>query len=134
MKEQLLTTLENSRNYTLAVLKAMPEANYHSQPIKEIMSFSELLNHIAYGIIWWKENVILGKETDWEPPKTKNQEDTVNYLNQAYDTLRKTVEKAEVNDNFLNAFHSTMDHITHHRGQAVLHLRYNNIKPTEYSF
>ena len=127
MKEQLLTTLENSRNYTLAVLKAMPEANYHSQPIKEIMSFSELLNHIAYGIIWWKENVILGKETDWEPPKTKNQEDTVNYLNQAYDTLRKTVEKAEVNDNFLNAFHSTMDHITHHRGQAVLHLRYNNI-------
>ena len=134
MKEQLLTTLENSRNYTLAVLKAMPEANYHSQPIKEIMSFSELLNHIAYGIIWWKENVILGKETDWEHPKTKNQEDTVNYLNQAYDTLRKTVEKAEVNDNFLNAFHSTMDHITHHRGQAVLHLRYNNIKPTEYSF
>lgn len=134
MKEQLLTTLENSRNYTLAVLKAMPEANYHSQPIKEMMSFSELLNHIAYGIIWWKENVILGKETDWEPPKTKNQEDTVNYLNQAYDTLSKTVEKAEVNDNFLNAFHSTMDHVTHHRGQAVLHLRYNSITPPEYVF
>lgn len=29
---------------------------------------------------------------------------------------------------------ATLDHITHHRGQAIIYLRCNNIAPPEYVF
>jgi len=32
MKEQFEVTLENSKNYTLAVANAMPEKDYHFKP------------------------------------------------------------------------------------------------------
>ncbi|MEI9809126.1 MAG: hypothetical protein WDO16_15395 [Bacteroidota bacterium] len=39
MKEQLLTTLETSRNYTLAVAEAMPEKNYVFKPADTAWNF-----------------------------------------------------------------------------------------------
>lgn len=135
MKEQLLSTLENSRNYTLAVADAMPEKNYGFKPVDTVWSFGELLNHIAYGIEWWENNYIKGKKTEWAPPavKTKKKE-IINLLGAAYDTLRETVNSAKLNDDAIKGFHATVDHVTHHRGQAVTYLRCEGIVPPEYSY
>ena len=61
MTEHVLSTLDNSRKYTLAVADAMPESGYNTRPSEEVWDFRELLHHIAYGIQWWEDNYIHGK-------------------------------------------------------------------------
>jgi uncharacterized damage-inducible protein DinB len=39
-----------------------------------------------------------------------------------------------VSDSVVKGFQATIDHITHHRGQAVLHLRGQGITPPEYVY
>ena len=135
MKQYLLTTLENSRNYTLAVAEAMPEKNYDFKPAAEVWSFLEQLHHIAYGIAWWEENYVKGHKTDWAPTTTKkNRQEVIVYLNQAYDALKNTTAKAEPGDDLIKGFNSTLDHITHHRGQLVLYLRCKGIAAPEYTY
>lgn len=135
MKERLLTTLENSRNYTVAVAEAMPEKNYGFKPVPEVWSFLEQLHHIAYGIGWWEENYVKGNKTDWAPtPTKKTKKEVISYLDQAYDLLKETTDKTELNDDLIKGFNSTLDHITHHRGQAILYLRCKNIQAPEYIY
>ena len=135
MKEQLLTTLENSRAYTLAVAEAMPEKFYDSKPAETVWSFKELLHHVAYGIEWWNDNNVKKVKTDWNPPPTKKDKaQLIEYLNRAYNTLKTTVENLNLNDTLILGFSSTIDHITHHRGQAVTYLRCKGIAAPEYTF
>ncbi|WP_449437687.1 DinB family protein [Pedobacter steynii] len=68
MRKQLLETLEKARDYTLAVADAMPASDYTFKPDGAGWNFMELLNHIGYGISWWKDNLLLGNETEWLPP------------------------------------------------------------------
>lgn len=135
MKEHLLTTLENSRNYTVAVAEAMPEKNYGFKPVPEVWSFLEQLHHIAYGIGWWEENYVKGNKIDWAPtPIKKTKKEVINYLGQAYDSLKETTGKTQLSDDLIKGFNSTLDHITHHRGQAILYLRCKNIQAPEYIY
>lgn len=135
MKDQLLSTLENSRNYTLAVAEAMPESSYTFKPQDSGWNFSELMHHIAYGISWWEENYIKGNEIAWDQPALiSNKQTIIANLNAAYDSLKNTLAKNRPSDNVLQGFYSTTDHITHHRGQAVIYLRCNGINPPEYKY
>jgi len=135
MKAQLLATLENSRNYTLAVADAMPENDYSYRPAGDVWNFGELLNHIAYGIEWWNYNYIQKTATDWNPPADKStKKETIAYLDQAYAALKAELEKATVSDSIIDGFYSTMNHITHHRGQAVLYLRGQGLAAPEYNY
>ena len=135
MKERLLSTLEKSRSYTLAVADAMPESSFNARPINDSWEFGDLLNHIAYGILWWDSNVIKGIETEWEEPTTPaNKEAIKKYVGESYDVLKQTIEKSEVSNDLVFGFNSTLDHVTHHRGQAVLFLRHNNITPPGYDY
>ena len=134
MNNQLLSTLENSRNYTLSVAAAMPENLYNSKPTEAVWNFKELMHHIAYGIQWWKDNYVKANSTEWNPPAvTENKQLIMDLLNAAYDDLKITVNK-QLSDDAVNGFHATIDHITHHRGQAVLHLRCQGITPPDYTY
>lgn len=135
MQEQLLTTLDNSRNYTMAVAEAMPAKSYESRPVAGAWNFGELLHHIAYGIEWWQDNYIKGKKVDWNPPTaTTDKKQVIEYLDRAYDSLKATISEGKPTDKTINGFHATLDHITHHRGQAVLHLRCQGITAPEYIY
>jgi len=135
MKEQLLSTLENSRKYTLSVADKMPGNSYNFRPTDTVWNFRELLHHIAYGIDWWNENYIKGTETAWEPPTVKGEKkEIVAGLDKAYESLKSTICNLKLNDKAVQGFNATLDHITHHRGQAVLYLRCNGITPPEYSY
>ena len=48
LNEQLLATLENSRNYTVSVAEAMPGDAYDFKPKGMGWNFRELLSHMAY--------------------------------------------------------------------------------------
>jgi uncharacterized damage-inducible protein DinB len=135
MKEQLLSTLEISKNYTLAVADAMPDQGYSFKPVDAIWSFSELLSHIAYGIQWWEANYVKGEKMDWAPPTAKSSKKEVRkYLESAYEGLKKTVSGSNGNENVVKGFYATVDHITHHRGQATIYLRAQGIVPPEYVY
>lgn len=134
MKETLLKTLETSRQYTLAVAEAMPEKNYHFKPVDTIWNFGELIDHIAYGIGWWEDNFIKGRKTDWAPAAAKvKKKEVLDYLRSAYDSLAATMSKATCTEKEVDGFHATLDHITHHRGQATVYLRCQGITPPEYA-
>jgi uncharacterized damage-inducible protein DinB len=135
MKEKLLSVLENSINYTMAVAEAMPEEAYHTQLLKEGWFYGDLLTHIAYGIRWWDATFIKNSKTDWEPPTTPATKQAVlEYMGESFDQLKNTLENSEINDEVVYGFNATIDHITHHRAQAVLFLRNNNITPPEYVY
>ncbi|OQP61344.1 hypothetical protein A3860_06435 [Niastella vici] len=135
MKDQLIETIEKSRNYTLQVAEAMPEKGYVYKPGGAGWNFGELLNHIAYGIQWWQDNYIMGNKSSWDPPAVKNKkQEVIAYLNQAYDDLQKTVKSQTLTGEAGNGVHATLDHITHHRGQAVIYLRTNGVEPPEYLY
>lgn len=135
MKEQLLETLKNSRNYTLSVAEAMPQGSYDFKPSAEVWNYGEQMNHIAYGITWCIENYINGREVAWnEPPAKDTREDNIAYLNEVYDALKSTVENQEITGNAAHGFYATIDHITHHRAQAVIYLRCNGITPPGYIY
>lgn len=135
MKEQLLATLENSRNYTLQVAEAMPDQSYHFRPAETVWNFRELMHHIAYGIQWWEENHVKGHQVAWNPAEVKgDKKQAMAYLNQAFDSLRDTVNQQKLTDAAVNGFHATIDHVTHHRGQAVTYLRCSGITPPEYVY
>lgn len=124
MKEHLLSLVDTSRKYTLEVAAAMPPAKYDTRPVETVWSFKELLHHIAYGIDWWGANYIRNEKMEWEPTETsKNKKEVISYLEKSYDGLEKTIKDGALDEEAVRGLHSTLDHITHHRGQAVLHLR-----------
>ncbi|ANH82757.1 hypothetical protein A8C56_18820 [Niabella ginsenosidivorans] len=135
MKEHALSTLETSMKYTLDVAAAMPEKAYHFRPENGGWDFSELMNHITYGIYWWQENYVKNQETAWDPPAPKNgKQSVIACLSDAYTDLKSTLGSVKWNDRVLQGLYATLDHITHHRGQAVVYLRCSGIEPPEYVY
>jgi uncharacterized damage-inducible protein DinB len=135
MNEQLLSTLETSKNYTLAVAQAMPGNNYEFKPVESVWNFGELLEHIAYGIRWWEANFVKGITTDWAPPAANTDKQAIiENLTTAYNELEITVSEGGLSKDGIKGFHATLDHITHHRGQAVMYLRGNGVVPPEYTY
>lgn len=135
MKTHLLTTIENSKKYALAVAEAMPEDRYDFKPVSAVWSFSELMNHIAYGIDWYKENYIQQMKKPWEPPPPKKSKaGAIKNLDQSFTALEKVLSTIDLDDAQIHGIYTTLDHITHHRGQATTYLRCNGIKPVEYIY
>ena len=135
MKNQLLSTLQTSRAYTLAVAEAMPQSSYNFKPASAGWNFLQLMNHIAYGIQWWQENYVKGTPVPWDQPEANSDKQQIIVdLTRAYQSLETTINQLPITDNAINGFNATIDHITHHRGQAVLYLRCSNINPPEYVY
>lgn len=119
----------------MAVAEAMPEHLYHTRPAETVWPFGELMHHIAYGIQWWEENDVKGNSVAWDPvPVKKSKREVMDYLSQAYASLSNTIREEKLSDDAVRGFHATIDHITHHRGQAILHLRCQGIEPPEYIY
>jgi len=132
--KDLLKTLENSKTYTLNVAEAMPDKGYTFKPAEGVWNFGELLHHIAYGIQWWEDNYIKGNTVNWNPPVARTgKKEVAAYLNKAYDDLKQTLGHALTPDQ-VKGFYATLDHITHHRGQAVTYLRAQGATPPEYMY
>jgi hypothetical protein len=135
MKEQLLNRLENSKNYTIAVLRAMPDSFLNFRPATTLWSFTEQFNHIAYGLDWWHENYILKTELVWNPPLAKlHKDEIVSLLENAFNTIKVYIGNHEITEQIIYGFDSTLDHVSHHRGQATIYLRCKGITPPEYIY
>lgn len=135
MKTQLLSRLEQAKNYTLSVAEMMPEAMYHFKPADPIWNFKELMHHIGYGLHWYGDNYLKKKDTAWMPPvPTEDKTATMAYLNAAFDALQVNIAHMTEDPETINGVYAALDHVTHHRAQATVYLRCNGIVPPEYIY
>jgi uncharacterized damage-inducible protein DinB len=148
-KDSLLTQLErkwsNSKTYTLAIAKLMPEAFYNFKPVSEEMSFREQLLHIAKNMQWLSSSYLLSTEKiQIIDTASTNKASVIKVLSEAYDMAKAAHQKFPLNqlDEAVSFFAGPMtrrqifillhDHQTHHVGQIIVYLRLKGIKPPSY--
>lgn len=147
MTSTLKTVWSKAKEYTLEFAQAMPEGQYGFKPTKEVFSFAEQLSHIA-GSNYWFFSALKGEKPPQSEeelkPEGKSKDDVLKILNESFalgdaylegltDEVANeelTVGKSKIIKWKLVLF--AVDHLTHHRGQMVVYLRLNGIKPPDY--
>ncbi len=145
-----LERLENSRTYLLLVAETMPEDLYEFKASPESMSFAENLMHIGWAMDWHSQTLLGGREArDWNTDTElkvaeKTKEEMIAAINNTFDETITLITKFDVStlDDRLDylglnrtkrqIFLLLADHITHHRGQMIVSLRLNGLKPPRY--
>jgi len=145
VKEAFLEKWENSKNYLIAIAKAMPEEAYDFKPTERQMSFKEQLIHIKGNMEWLGTSYFSSsefKKEETELPKTKAE--TIALLEKSFNAtlemvkntpdknLKETVQFFAGPKSKLQILNLLQDHVTHHRGQLIVYLNLNNTKPPNY--
>ena len=143
--EAFLEKWNNSKNYLLEVAKVMPEDLYNYKPTEREMSFGEQLIHIK-GNMEWLSNAYF---TDLKYVKYKDEnhytkEETIAILEKSFDAVYEIIKNTEPESlsskveffagpkTKLQILNLLQDHVTHHRGQLLVYLNLNSIKPPKY--
>lgn len=145
-KLAFLEKWENSKNYLLKIAEAMPESTYDYKPTEREMSFKEQLLHIKGNMEWLSTSYFT--ETEYKKNKndsSKSKAETITELETAFDyviqiikktpdeNLKETVEFFAGPKSKLQILNLLQDHVTHHRGQLIVYLNLNEIKPPQYT-
>ncbi|HEX5167745.1 MAG TPA: DinB family protein [Cyclobacteriaceae bacterium] len=144
--KEFLQKWNNSKEYTLELLNAYPEDKLDFKPTDSVMSFREQVMHIIVGIVWHSGTYLQEKQFSSSFDRNKNytkaelirimddafvfSTEIVNNLTQ--DDLEKRVDFFAGNFTKRQILNLMDDHVTHHRGELVVYLRLNNIKPPAY--
>lgn len=135
-----------SVDYTQRVAEAMPADRYDFKPDEGFMSFGEQMLHIAGNIEYLTEKISGEKVSFYDREQTANFKKAaiISILEEANthiaglilsispEALQEEVSFGNVKMNRENLFYLLRDHQTHHRGQAVVYLRLNEIKVPAY--
>ncbi len=143
--DALVKHYEASRDLTLAVANAMPDADYSFKATDPEMSFGQQINHIAaananYCAAGMDTKSPLGKLDD------NSKGAAVKNVNIAFDFcldglkklsdsgLTKLTGTAPRQATVFERFWGGFTHTAHHRGQAEVYLRLKGITPPQYKF
>ena len=148
--------LYHAKQYTIEVAEAMPAEHYKYRPNDSIRSFGEQMAHIGMSTSMILHRFIKGEEMKLgmseaatiEKSIGASKEETIKLLNSSFDDAiasLKKMNKSELDKTFVFIFDPNKpeftnkqgflflrDHVTHHRGQAIIYLRMKNIKPPSY--
>lgn len=148
--KEYLERLESSKKYLILVAESMPEDQYNFKATPESMSFAEHLMHISWAMDWHSESLMGGREArDWNTDTAlkvdnKSKKEMIHTIDRTFDTTVEFISNFDVNKlgERLDYFGSDRtkrqilllltDHITHHRGQMLVYMRLNGIKPPRY--
>ncbi|WP_420571389.1 DinB family protein [Kordia sp.] len=136
---------ENSKNYLVEMAEAMPEDKYDYKPTERQKTFREQLLHIK-GNMDWLSTTYFSKEKKKNDEKASytTKAEIVAAIKEAFDNTSAIIKKAsseelkEVVDFFagpktkLQILNLLQDHVTHHRGQIIVYLNLNDVKPPRY--
>lgn len=134
---------ENSKDYLIKIAEAMPEDKYDYKPTERQMSFKEQLIHIK-GNMDWLSNSYFGASKKDKFKKEASKEEIMAALKISFDDVSMVIKNtslAELKEKVkffagpktkLQILNLLQDHVTHHRGQLVVYLNLNNVKPPKY--
>ena len=133
--------------YTLEVAEKMPEAQYGYRPTPEEMSFGEQLLHLGDNLVWLSSNYLGEKPL---PHRSKvegqaiNKAEVMRLLSESYGFAFRELEELDAKSltrefpwragvmNKIQFLNLIQDHQTHHRAQAIVYLRLNQVVPPPY--
>lgn len=140
--------LENAKEYTIALAGLMPENQYNFKPVPDEMSFREQLIHLSQNLYWLSSTYIGEVPNPFQSTKEElsklSKDSIIPLIKNAYNyaihsisdldnkTLSKKFKFSGRNLNKYQFLNLIEDHQTHHRGQLIVYLRLNNIKPPKY--
>lgn len=146
-KTAFLEKWKNSKEYLLEIAEQMPEDKFGFQPTDREMSFKDQLLHIRANMTWLGTTYFSLEQLDKEKlkenlPEKKAEIITLltNAFDKVYTQIQNTKEEAlqtEVDffagrKSKLQILNLLQDHVTHHRGQLIVYLNLNDIKPPQY--
>ncbi len=136
---------DNSKTYLLKMAEDMPEELYDYKPTEREMTFRAQLVHILENMDWLSGTYFTNEKfqkKDRSNLTTKQQliEEIQKMFDQAKNriTLNPNVDLSQKVDFFagpktkLQILNLMQDHVTHHRGQIIVYLNLNHIKPPAY--
>lgn len=144
--EAAIKKMRHSKVYTLKVAKLMPDEKFDFRPTSGEMTFGEQLIHISSNLGWLSSAYLRVGENPVSSAakKATKKEEIIQVVTSTYDYVLEVLEKFEVAQlqdtvsffagpmNKLQIINLINDHQTHHRGQLLVYLRLNGIKPPDY--
>ena len=148
--KEYLERLEKSKEYLILVAETMPEDKYNFKATPESMSFSENLMHIGWAMDWHSESLMGGREArDWNTDielkvDKKSKKEMIATIEKTFNKTIEFISNFDINrlEERLDYFGADRtkrqvllllaDHITHHRGQMLVYMRLNGLKPPRY--
>jgi len=148
--KEYLERLEKSKEYLILVAETMPEDKYDFKAMPESMSFAENLMHIGWAMDWHSQSLMGGREArDWNTDTELKVDDKSKkeMIAKISETFGKTIEfisnfdlnRLEERLDYFGADRTKRqillllaDHISHHRGQMLVYMRLNGLKPPRY--
>lgn len=142
VKAAFLKKWENSKKYLIEMIEAMPEESFDFKPTERQKTFMEQLAHIKGNMDWLSNSYFDGPKMEVSSAKTKKEiiaELTASF-NNIYEVIAiydssKYDEKVDFfagEKSKLQILNLLQDHVTHHRGQIIVYLNLNNIKPPRF--
>lgn len=140
---------KNAKARTIAVARAMPEADYNYKPTADVMSFGQQIAHIANSMRSMEMRFLKGQSWNQREPNAggMSKAEIIEFLEKSFDAVMATIrglseeDLAKPGKSFgnpaLNKEQSMLfmfDHITNHRAKAVLYLRLKGVSPPLYGF
>ncbi|AXG69105.1 DinB family protein [Kordia sp. SMS9] len=136
---------ENSKQYLVEMAEAMPEDKYDFKPTERQKTFKEQLLHIKQNMDWLS-STYFSKETknDQKEATYTTKVEVIAALKIAFDNTATIIKKASPEElkeivkffagpkTKLQILNLLQDHVSHHRGQLIVYLNLNGIKPPRY--
>jgi len=156
-RDSFIEHWKDTREYSLAVLDAMPPEGYTSKPNPAQMSFGEQMRHHgaanvvyfnAFGLLPLPEILKTTRETMNQLVPADNKAAVRKYVEASFDYVLAVLDKLSERDltrthemwkgapphSGTDIFLRAYTHTAHHRGQAVVYLRVQGIKPPTWKF
>lgn len=136
---------DNSKIYLIKMAESMPEDKYDFKPTAREMSFKEQLFHILDNMDWLSTTHFSNsdyKKKDRTAIVSKQQ--IMDEISRSFDEAKSRIESNKEVDlgkkvaffagekTKLQILNLLQDHVTHHRGQLIVYLNLNQVKPPAY--
>ncbi|UNY99611.1 DinB family protein [Zhouia spongiae] len=134
---------ENSKNYLVQMVDAMPADAFSYKPSERQMTFSKQLQHIQQNMVWLGSEYFHADKieiADLESDKKL----TIESIKKSFDIVAQAIKNTNPEElketvkffagpkTKLQILNLLQDHVTHHRGQLIVYLNLNNIEPPRY--
>lgn len=146
LQAEVVNAWKKSKEMTMTTIGQMPEDFFAFKYTPEAMSFAEQFRHCAV-FTYGQMSGRLGAKNPFEnakPAVQLSKAETIALTEQLYDTVigwasdmdaQKMLEQTDFSGEQMpvwRLFYAMENHIIHHRGQAVVYLRLNGIRPKGY--
>lgn len=136
---------QNSKKYLIEIAKAMPEDQYNYKPTEREMTFEQQLLHIKGNMDWLSTTYFTDEKFDKKKDEnTYSKTEIIAMLEKSFGKVYEMIKSTnpenlnEKVDFFagpkskLQILNLLQDHVSHHRGQLIVYLNLNEIKPPKY--